>query len=352
MSKPVKEINVTPPVADEDMRARVMSQAQGALSLYVAFIGVANHLFETLAKLGEASVTELAAASAMDAAYLQRWCEAAYANGYLDEGQGRFTLTALGQAFRPDLPGNLMPFAVQSVLSAHMAERATTFMRSGERPGEKVLAERANILPWFGPMLETMFGSLFEQQILAKVPVYGEVNARGGMAVDLGCGNGWYLRKLAAAFPHLRGMGLDGFDENIRQATQLAQSAGVGDRLRFQVGDIYHYSVPEPADLIAMNRALHHVWDEKDKVFAILRDSLKPGGAAVIWEPNWPREISALRDPSRRGMAFQNLGEHIQGNHFLRPEDISAEFEKVGMAPSVYLFANGNEAVVVGRKAG
>lgn len=351
MTRAVEKNSASPPAVSEDQRARVMSQAQGALSLFVAFIGVANHLFEVLAKLGQASVAELAAASAMDAGYLQRWCEAAYANGYLDESQGRYTLTDLGQAFRPDLPGNLMPFAVQSVLSAHMAERATTFMRSGERPGEKVLAERATILPWFGPMLEAMFGGLFAQQILPNVPVYREVDARGGMVVDLGCGNGWYLRKLAAVFPRLRGMGLDGFDENIRQATQQAQSEGVGDRLGFQAGDIYHYSVAQPVDLIAMNRALHHVWDEKDKVFAILRDSLKPDGAVVIWEPNWPQELSALRDASRRGMAFQNLSEHVQGNHFLRPQDISAEFVKVGMTPSVYLFANGNEAVVVGRKS-
>ncbi len=350
MTRPVEKNSASPPPAHADLRVQVMSQAQGALSLFVAFIGVANHLFEVLAKLGKASVAEFAAASAMDAAYLQRWCEAAYANGYLDESQGRYTLTDLGQAFRPDLPGNLMPFAVQSVLSAHMAERATTFMRSGERPGEKVLAERANILPWFGPMLEAMFGGLFAQQILPNIPVYQEVGARGGLAVDLGCGNGWYLRQLAAVFPQLRGVGLDGFDENIRQATALARSAGADDRLGFQVGDIYRYTVSQPADLIAMNRALHHVWDEKDKVFAIIRDSLKPNGAAVIWEPNWPQELSALRDASRRGMAFQNLSEHVQGNHFLRPEDISAEFVKVGMSPSVYLFANGNEAVVVGRK--
>jgi SAM-dependent methyltransferase len=332
------------------MRQQVMVQAQGAMSLYVAFIGVANHLFEALDRIGQGSAADLAAASRMDAGYMQRWCEAAYANGYLDLRDERFTLTDLGRAFRPDRPGNLMPFAVQSVLSAHMAERATTFMRSGERPGEKVLAERANILPWFGPMLEAMFGGPFEQQILREVPVYQEVDAKGGIAVDLGCGNGWYLRKMAARFPHLRGVGLDGFDENIRQATELARAAGVGDRLSFKVGDIYRYAVAEPVDLIAMNRALHHVWDEKAKVFAILRDALKPGGAAVIWEPNWPRDVTALRDPSRRGMAFQNLGEYVQGNHFLRPEDISAEFAKVGMQASVYLFANGNEAVVVGRK--
>ena len=49
-------------------------------------------------------------------------------------------------------------------------------------------------------------------------------------------------------------------------------------------------------------------------------------------------------------MAFQNLSEHVQGNHFLRPQEIEAEFHKVGMQAQVYTFMNGNEAVVVGTR--
>jgi len=243
-----------------------------------------------------------------------------------------------------------MPFAVQSVLSAHMSERAATLIKTGERPGEKVLAERESILPLFGPMLEAMFSGVFEQQILPNVPVYRDVDEKGGLAVDLGCGNGWYLRKIIARFPHLRGIGLDGFEENINQATEIAQRDGLSDRLKFIKGDIYHFTVSEPVDLIAMNRALHHVWDKKDDVFLILKEHLKAGGSAVIWEPNWPKNRSDLRDPMKKGMAFQNFAEYIMGNHFLRAEEIEAEFKQVGMKTDVYLFANGNEAVIVGKK--
>jgi hypothetical protein len=103
-------------------------------------------------------------------------------------------------------------------------------------------------------------------------------------------------------------------------------------------------------DLIAMNRALHHVWSEKENVFRILSAHLKPGGAAVIWEPNWPRTRAELRDPGKNGMALSNLFEYVQGNHFLRPEEIEAAFHQVGMETRVHLFANGNEAVIVGTK--
>ena len=69
----------------------------------------------------------------------------------------------------------------------------------------------------------------------------------------------------------------------------------------------------------------------------------------MIWEPAWPSELAALRDPRRRGMAVQNLSEHVQGNHFLRPDEIEAAFRAVGMSATALLFVEGAEAVVVGR---
>lgn len=334
----------------ERQRRQIINQVQGALALDIAYMGIANGLWSQLAKLGATASEALAAAAGVDAAYVARWCDAAFAFGYLRHSARGFVLTPRGRAFLPDVPGSAMPLAIQAVLSAHMAERAATLMKTGERPGEKVLAERESLLPLFGPMLEANFKPLFERALLPNVAVYREVDARAGTVVDLGCGNGWYLRALAQHFSRLRGIGLDGFDENIRQATLRTQESGLAGRLSFRAGDIYNYTVTEPVDLVAMNRALHHVWDERERVFRILADVLKPGGAAVIWEPNWPASRDALRAPSRRGMAFQNLAEHVQGNHFLRPDEIQDAFRAVGMDSEVHLFAQDGEAVVIGRK--
>ncbi len=320
------------------------------MSLNLAFIGVSGGLFDALAS-GPASVADLAARAGADEGYVLRWAEAAYVFGLLDRKEGAFSLTELGAAFRPSAPDSLMPFAVQSVLGAHMAERIGTLLRTGERPGEKVLAERPAILPWFGPMLEATFGTFFERQILPSLEVFRALDAHGGVAVDLGCGNGWYLRKLAARYPHVRGIGLDGFDENIQHATTAAAQMNLADRLSFRAGDIHDFTIAEPVSLVAMNRALHHVWDRKDEVFARLRDALQPGGAVVIWEPRWPDDLEVLRDPRRRGLAFQNLSEHVQGNHFLRPAEIEAAMRKAGLTPETSLFAEGAEAVIVGTRA-
>jgi SAM-dependent methyltransferase len=333
----------------EDVRAAVLAQAQGAMALDLAFIGISSGVLAALSR-APATSDALARELSLDAVYVARYADAAYAFGLLEASDGGFSLTELGRAFLPDAPGTLMPLAVGAVLGAHMTERAAGLMRTGERPGESVLAERATILPWFGPMLEATFAPVFEREVLSHVPAFAEVAARGGLAVDLGCGNGWYLRALARRFPGLRGVGLDGFEENVRQATALARAQGLGDRLAFQQGDIYDFTVSEPVDLVAMSRALHHVWDQKERVFSTLRDVLRPGGFVVIWEPAWPERRESLRDPRRRPMAFQNLGEHVQGNHFLRPEEIEAAFRAVGMKATTYAFADGAEAIIVAEK--
>ena len=336
-----------------DLKQQFRAQVQGAQSLAVAFIGVVNRLFATLAQQHSAGAAALADAAGMDRAYVLRWCDAAYAFGYLEADGDGFRLSETGAAMCPDAPGSLMPMAVQAVLNAHMAERAAGLMRTGARPGEQVLAERETILPWFGPMLEANYATFFARTICPAVPIFREVDARGGLVVDLGCGNGWYLRALARRHGAVRGLGLDGFPENITQATRLAEAAGLGARLRFISGDAHTLALPEPADLIAMNRALHHMWEVGGGAFLRrLCDQLRPGGAAVIWEPDWPTDRTVLRQPARRGIAFQNLTEHVQGNHLLRAAEIAAAFAAIGMTPEVFHFADGQEAIIVARRPG
>ena len=335
----------------DDIRQQVMKSAQGAALLHIAFVGVTNHLFDELARLGTASAEGLAEAADRNVGYVMRWCDAAYAFELIDErDEGIFELTELGAAFDTSAPGSLFAFPVQTVLGAHIAERAAGLMKSGERPGEVVLSERETILRFFGPMLEATFAPVFEASVIPAVAIFSEWDARGGLAVDLGCGNGWYLRRLAERCPNLRGVGLDALAENIDGANERAAAEGLSDRLSFRVGDLQRFEVDEPADLIAMSRALHHVWDARESVFRLLREHLRPGGAAVIWEPIWPDARASLRDPARRVVAFQNLAEHVQGNHFLRPRDIADELARAGLEPEIHLILEGREASVVGRK--
>ncbi len=336
---------------DPTLRMQVMQEAQGAQRLVLAYIGVTTGLFEGL-EGRRLDAPGLAAATATDAGYVERWADAAAAFGLLERDGAVFALSDLGAAFLPNRPDTLMPVALMTVLTTHMGERAAAFLPTGEQPGEQVLGQCETFRPWFGPMLEAAFGPLFESQILPAVPIFEEVGARGGLVVDLGCGNGWYLRRLVQRYPGLRGVGLDRGAASIANARERAAAAGLADRLEFREGDLHHLPVDEPAQLVAMNRALHHVWaDGPARVARILFEHLAPGGAAVIWEPRWPDDPSTLGRTSRlRGLSMMHLSEHVQGNHLLTPQLVEAGLSAAGLACETHLFLDDTEMVVVARR--
>ena len=111
----------------EELRKATIAQAQGAMALQLAFIGVANGLLETLVDQ-PASPPELAERRRLDPGYVLRWCEAAYAFGYLDVRDGRFSLTDLGRAFQ----GNhfLRPAEIEAAF-AEVGMPAETFLFGG-----------------------------------------------------------------------------------------------------------------------------------------------------------------------------------------------------------------------------
>jgi|BEDMetMinimDraft_2_1075160.scaffolds.fasta_scaffold00472_8 SAM-dependent methyltransferase len=325
--------------------------AQGAIALDLAFIGVVRGLFTALARLGTASAGRLAEAAGCAPGYVAVWCDAAYAAGLLEAEGDQFRLSPAGAAFRPEAEPSLMPVALQAMISAHMAERAAEFMKDGKRPGEEVLFERATIAPWFEAMLEANFGPFFEKTILPELDFFAAIDAEGGLVLDLGCGNGWYLRRLAKRFGNLRGVGVDGFEGNVKAAAAKAREEGLEGRLSFQLGDARQAGLSEKADAIVLNRALHHMWEAGVGEFLTHLGTLaKLGGWLVIWEPNWPKERSRLREPAYTRMAFQNLSEYVQGNHLLNAEEIAEALAAAGLgSPEIRLFADGTEAVITAR---
>lgn len=325
--------------------AALRQQAEGATVLNIAFIGVANGLFDAYAAT-PAGPEALAARLGLDPGYLRRWSDAAYAFGLLDGEDDALHPSPAGALYRKGGPGWAM--AAAGALSAHMADRVVGLMRSGERPGEVLLEEQASIAPLFGPMLEQGFSPMLQGPVLSAVPVFEELLQDDALVIDLGCGNGWYLRVLAARFPGIEGLGVDGMAENIAGAEASAAAAGLGGRLRFVQGDVLSLGPTRPAAIIAMNRAMHHVWDRRDDVLRAIFQRLTPGGAAVLWEPAWPAEVRSLRQQGRPGLAWNNLIEHAQGNHLLRPDELVAAAEAAGLQPTV--FPVGADVLVVARR--
>jgi hypothetical protein len=113
--------------------------------------------------------------------------------------------------------------------------------------------------------------------------------------VDVGTAQGDLAAQVAAANPHLRGIGFDLpqvqpiFEEYVR-------AVGVADRVSFSAGSFFDSPLPK-ADVVLMGHILHD-WDLPTKKMLIKKayDAVPAGGALVVYE--------AIIDDDRSTNAF------------------------------------------------
>ncbi|MGI5836857.1 MAG: class I SAM-dependent methyltransferase [Chloroflexota bacterium] len=112
-----------------------------------------------------------------------------------------------------------------------------------------------------------------------------------GDLLDVGCGPGHLACRLAMAGPDLRITGIDISPAMIELAARHAEEAGLGERLRFQLGDVESLPFPdEQFDLVVSTLSLHH-WQHPSKGLQEIFRVLKPGGQARILDlPDWVRQ--------------------------------------------------------------
>jgi SAM-dependent methyltransferase len=153
------------------------------------------------------------------------------------------------------------------------------------------------------------------QRLLAEcldpltIPVLSRVPRAGIRRIlDLGCGQGNTSRMLAAQFPEAEVTGLE-FDANL---VSFARARSGSPRIRFEQGDAAKLPFPgESFDLVFTRYLLLHV-PEPDHVIAEMFRVLRPGGAAVSFEPDCCMDFAYPENPGLRTITrlFQNLFPH------------------------------------------
>ncbi|MDD4931987.1 MAG: class I SAM-dependent methyltransferase [Methylacidiphilaceae bacterium] len=329
----------------------MIEEREQSWACLVGFLGIATGIFEFLRRSGALDPEGISGRMGLDPGYVRGFCEAAFAFGYLEEEDGRFCLAPEAGHRRGTKDGSFLASAVDAVLAPSVALRLLPLFRTGDRPGPGALID-PEILPWFGQFLEEKHLSLFEEQIFPGLPLFAELAQREGLVLDLGCGNGWLLRRLLLRFPAWRGIGIDREAGRIAHGRQAVETASLSERMELVQADLFSWRGSEPAHLILVSRVLHHLWPERKRFFAHLERLARADGCILLWEPCWPEALASLRDPPRRNLSFQNLHEYAQGARLLTSAEVRAGVEEAGWKASVHLFAGGTEMVVLGRRKG
>ena len=129
-----------------------------------------------------------------------------------------------------------------------------------------------------GLLFRSRYGAIAEA-IATQVPA-------GSRLLDVGCGPGEVLNRLATIAPGIDATGLDVDAAMIgrarRKAARAHRSPDAGPR--FVVADVAAMPFPDASfDVVVSSYAVHH-WPDRQAGIAEVMRVLKPGGRAIVWD--------------------------------------------------------------------
>ena len=250
----------------------------------LVLIGDELGLYRALAD-GPLTPAELAERTSTAERYVREWLGAQAASGYVgyDPDAERYSMT----------PEQVMAFAdpESPVFVAGAFEVAIGFVRAGEHIRERFVSgdgfgwHEQDAIVHRG--CERFFRSGYQAHLVSEwIPALDGVHERlraGGRVADVGCGHGASAILIAQAYPAAEVVGFDYHDESIAEARRRAESAWVGDRVRFEVAAADAFPGRD-YDLVACFDSLH---DMGYPVAAArhVREALAPDGTWLLVEP-------------------------------------------------------------------
>ena len=271
------------PKADAFAARFLRALNDGALCL-MASIGHRTGLFDAMSTLPPATSEEIAVRAGLNERYVREWLGAMTTGGVVsfDSGSRRFSLPAEHAAFltRAAAADNMAVFAQYiGVLGSVEDDIVDCFKKGGGVPYEKfprfheVMAEDSG---------QSVLSSL-ESHILPLVPGLTDRLARGIRVLDLGCGQGRIVNRLAAMYPQSTFVGMDLSAEAIASAKDDATRNGQAN-CEFVAVDLSNFddwAEPASFDLVTTFDAVHDQAKPLNVLCGIQR-TLKPDGTYLM----------------------------------------------------------------------
>ena len=264
---------------------KMLVDVGAAMSASLMLIGDKLGLYKALAWGGPMSSAELANATSTTERYVREWLAAQAAAGYVgyDSSSAKFSMSPEQAMVFADEDSPVFMGAVGDVVAATILDepKISQAFRTGKGVGWN---ERSTCL-FCGTA--RFFRTSYKHHLVQEwLPALEGVIAKleaGAVVADVGCGHGISTMLMAQAFPKSRFYGFDYHEGSVVAARQNAESAGLQDRLSFEV----HSAKTFPSrgyDLVCFFDCLH---DMGDPVGALrhVRQAIASDGTCMIVEP-------------------------------------------------------------------
>jgi SAM-dependent methyltransferase len=264
---------------------RAVDEVGASLNTALVVMGDKLGLYRAMAGAGPLSSTELAERTGTAERYVREWLNAQAAGGYVEylPETGRYLLppeqaVALTDDSSPAYLPGFFQIALGSIVDS---SRITEVARTGAGVGwhDHVSDVHEGCERFFRPGYNA---HLLTEWLPSLDGILTKLNA-GATVADVGCGHGASTILMAQAFPASSFVGCDYHEGSAATARRRAVSAGLGDRVRFEVASAS--SFPGTGyDLVTMFDCLHDMGDPVGAARHV-RESLAGDGSWMIVEP-------------------------------------------------------------------
>jgi len=286
------------PLSEHDERRRdalgerLFEAGRAVLDVYCVHIGDRLGLYRALADRGALTAGELAEAAGVHPRYAREWLEQQAVTGILevdaadaDPAERRYTLpTGHAEAL---VDRDSLAYAAPLARAAVAVGRPLPALIEAFRSGGGV--------PWtdYGADGREAQADMNRVEFIHRLggewlPSIADVHERlqrpGARIADFACGGGWSSIAMARAYPAARVDGFDADAASIELALAAAQAEGLGDRVRFHVGDVAGGEQASGGyDLVTVFEAIHDMAHPVEALRA-MRALAAPDGAVLVMD--------------------------------------------------------------------
>jgi SAM-dependent methyltransferase len=277
-----------PPALDPDKLMafvfRAVDEVGATLNTALVVMGDKLGYYRLLAD-GPLTAAQLAERSGTGGPYAREWLNAQAAGGWVsyDAATGEYTLPPEHAAALTDesSPAYLPGFFQIAYGTVRDADSILAVARAGDGVGWH--DHNGDVHVGCERFFRTMYnGHLIGEWLPALDGVVAKLQA-GGTVADIGCGHGASTVLMARAFPASRFPGSDYHRESIDTARDRAATAGVADRVEFEVRSAQEFT-GTGYDLVTTFDALHDMGDPIGAARHVY-ESLADDGTWMIVEP-------------------------------------------------------------------
>ncbi|GMR01989.1 MAG: class I SAM-dependent methyltransferase [Acidimicrobiia bacterium] len=286
----------------KEQAGALLTQAAGLVGAHTIAMGLHHGVIEATAKHGPITAKDLAEETALDPFYVEVWCRSAFGAGVLENGatSDTYQLAPHMATLLLDKESQGYVGGVFNVLTQpEVFEQFSANLASGDHIWWDQVGNG-----FIQGVADTggAFNNRFIPNGMSLVPGVEERLAAGGTVLELSCGTGYGLVRLATHFPDTRLVGLDGDAYSLELAKARIAEAGFSDRIELVHSTMEDFDAEDEYDAVTINVSMHECRDI-EAVTASIHRALKPGGFFLNSDFPFPDDSKGLRTVPGRVMS-------------------------------------------------